>query len=152
MAKKSDKAVEAEKPQNGKGEAIEALNAYGIDQVCDRIADKLSLTAIAKEAGVSIGSLLTWLAADAERSARAREARAIVAKGWDEQAEDEIRNAKDAFELSKAKELAHHYRWRAKVTAPKEYGDKVALTDPDGKALPPVVFNINGREPEPRED
>lgn len=152
MAKKSDKAEEADTTQNGWGEAAAALIVYGIDKVCERIADGVSYARIAKEAGVSIGSLSTWIAVDPERSARAREVRIATARLWDEKAEKVVRQATDALSLAKAKELAHHYRWRASKIAPRDYGDKVALTDPDGKALAPVVFNINGREPEPRED
>jgi hypothetical protein len=35
--------------------------------------------------------------------------------------------ASDAFELAKAKELAHHYRWRASKIAPKLYGDRLQV-------------------------
>jgi hypothetical protein len=74
---------------------------------------------------VSVGSLLTWIDADPERSARVREARAAMAKVWDEKAEDFILQAGDEFALKRARELAHHYRWRATKIAPREYGDKV---------------------------
>lgn len=105
--------------------AREALDALGIDEVCDRIVDGDTLTAIAASAEVSIGSLVSWIAADSERSVRAREARALAARVYDERAEAEIVGSKDAFGLSKAKELAYHLRWRASKIAPKEYGDKV---------------------------
>lgn len=132
--------------------AREALDAFGIDAVCERIGEGESLTAIAEQVGVSIGSLLTWLKADAERSARAREARKATAQTWDEKAEAELRAATDAFELARARELASHFRWRAKAIAPLEYGDKVALTDGEGKALAPVEVHVHGREPAPRDD
>jgi hypothetical protein len=127
-----------------KGHVTEALDALGIDAVCDRIADGATLTAIAAEIEVSKGSLLAWLAADPDRSARAREARSLSARGWDEQAEAEIRRATDAFELAKARELAQHYRWRAAKIAPRDYGDKVQLADADGNKLPPAPQFIIG--------
>ena len=42
-------------------------------------------------------------------------------------ASDGIAQASDPFELAKAKELAHHYRWRASKIAPKLYGDKQSV-------------------------
>jgi len=48
----------------------------------------------------------------------------MAAAAWDEKSELLLTNAKDNFELMKAKELAHHYRWRAKAIAPRDYGDK----------------------------
>lgn len=113
--------------RKGQGHAKDALNALGIDKVCESVCDRKSLTKIAEEAGVSIGSLLTWIGEDPERSARVREARVAMAKVWDEKAESEIAGAKDAFELSKAKELAQHYRWRASKIGHREYGDKLEL-------------------------
>ena len=31
------------------------------------------------------------------------------------------------MDLAKARELAHHYRWRAAKIAPREYGDRVQV-------------------------
>ena len=106
-------------------EARAKLEEYGTDSLCQDIADTMTLTAIAKKIKVSIGSLLTWIDADPERSARVREVRISTAKLWDEKAEDGIANAPDEFELKRAKEMAHHYRWRAAKIAPKDYGDKI---------------------------
>ncbi|MGC7464249.1 hypothetical protein QT654_20685 [Xanthomonas citri pv. citri] len=108
-------------------EARTKLDKAGIGQVCDDLCAGASLTGIANEVGVSLASLLAWVAADPDRSARVRETRAAMAKVWDERAEDEIRQADDEFKLKKAKELAHHYRWRAAKVAPGEYGEKVEV-------------------------
>jgi len=43
---------------------------------------------------------------------------------WDEMATQKIEDADTDFQLTQARELAHHYRWRASKIAPKEYGDK----------------------------
>lgn len=106
-------------------EARAKLEAYGTECLCQDIADTMTLTAIAKKIEVSIGSLIAWVEADAERSARVREVRAMTARLWDEKATKGIEDAPDEFELKKAKEMAHHYRWRASKIAPREYGDKV---------------------------
>jgi hypothetical protein len=96
-----------------------------IEYVVDSIASGVSMTQLAREADVSIGTFLAWLEDDADRSARVRTARVRSAKIWDEKAAQVIENAPSKFELERARELAHHYRWRAKAIAPRDYGDKV---------------------------
>lgn len=125
-------------------ESRKKLDAIGVDEVCDCIGEGKSLTAIASESGVSIGSLLSWIEGDPERSARVRESRSAMARYWDEKSEMCIESAADEFELKRAKELSHHYRWRASKIAPKEYGDKITqeLTGPDGSVLMPTVIKL----------
>lgn len=105
--------------------AEDRMNAYGEDAVISALSDGKTMTAIALEVGVTVGQLSVWLSKEDERSARAREARSYAARLWDERAEEIIYQATDPFELNRAKELAHHYRWRAAKIAPKDYGDKV---------------------------
>lgn len=105
--------------------AQDKLNAKGIDSVCLDIAGGTSMNQIARTLGVGIGRLFDWIDSDPTRAARVRTARAQSAKFWDEKAEEELRKATDPLEFSKARELAHHFRWRAKMVAPKEYGDKI---------------------------
>jgi hypothetical protein len=104
--------------------AREKLDALGIDELCAQILAPKTLTAIAKEAGVSLDRLIHWVEADPERSARVRSARISSAILWEEQAEHRLDDAADQFGLAKAKELAHHYRWRAAKIAPADYGDR----------------------------
>jgi hypothetical protein len=85
----------------------------------------LTLTHVADSVGVSIGTLISRVDADSDRSARARQARARTARMWDEKATTTIELAADQFELAKAKEMAHHYRRRASKVAPREYGERV---------------------------
>ena len=112
----------------------ERIEAFGIEAVCERLANGVTMTAIAEEVGVTVGKLSQWIASDEEYSARAREARIHAARIWDEKALSVIEQALDPFELQRAKELAHHYRWRASKTAPKEYGEKTTTehTGADG--------------------
>lgn len=97
------------------------------NDILQAIENGESITAIAKSAGSDKAALSRWLRADEQRSVRARDARMHAASSWDEAAEHEIRAAVDAFELSKAKEIAHHYRWRASKIAPGQYGDRLEL-------------------------
>ena len=121
------KATPAKKPVAAKKQPTiaERIEAFGIEAVCERLANGVTMTAIAEEIGVTVGKLSQWIASDEEHSARAREARIHAARIWDEKALSVVEQALDLFELQRAKELAHHYRWRASKTAPKEYGDKV---------------------------
>lgn len=120
--------------------------AFGLDSVCDLLISGCSLTDIASRIGVHVSSLLTWCEADPQRSARVKEARRMAGRVWDEQAELCLMQAADPFELSKAKELAHHYRWRAKAVAPRDYGDKVTqeITGRDGGAVQVTAVDLRG--------
>lgn len=104
-------------------EHVKELDDLGLDEICSMILDGKTLTSIAEKVGVSKGALLAWIGWG-DRSARVNAARSDAAVYWDDKAERGIENAADPFQLSIAKELAHHYRWRASKIAPKTYGDK----------------------------
>lgn len=114
--------------------ATEKLDQLGVDAFCDRICAGETQHAIAQSLGVGVATVCRWIAADPERSARVREARIAAARAYDEMAEQGLMNAEDPFQLAKAKELAHHYRWKSAKADPRQYGDKVQqeLTGPDG--------------------
>ena len=127
------------------------IEAFGIEAICERLSNGVTMTAIAEEIGVTVGKLSQWIASDEEHSARAREARIHAARIWDEKALSVVEQALDPFELARAKELAHHYRWRASKTAPKEYGDKVTQehTGANGGAIQ-VASTVTFVRPAPR--
>lgn len=100
------------------------LDSVGVEFVCDELMNGKTFTTLAKQFNVSRSALLRWIDASEDRSARVRETRIKAAAVWDEMAEEEIRLAGDPFELTRARELAHHFRWRAAKIAPKDYGDK----------------------------
>lgn len=97
------------------------------DDIIHRIAVGGSISKIAEEFAVHRSVLWKWLEADEKRSARAKEAREHAAEAFDDQAERGIADAFDPFELAKAKERAHHLRWRASKIAPKRYGEKLQV-------------------------
>jgi hypothetical protein len=105
--------------------ARDRCTAFGLQRICEMITAGESMTGIAAQIGVHVSTLIEWSEDDPQRTARLREARQRSARVWDERAESVIAAASDPFELNRARELAHHYRWRAKAIAPREYGDRV---------------------------
>jgi len=127
----------ATKARRAHGETQAIINnEIGIDRLCELILEGKSMEDICREFQIHHKSLLEWIAKDKERAAIVKEARAQSARTFEEKAERVISDARDPFELSKAKELAHHYRWRASKIGAKEYGDKVAIGGADD--LPPI--------------
>lgn len=111
-----------------KPEARIAIEAVGIDGVISKIEEGDSLTKIAKGIGVARGSLVTWIDADPDRSARARSAIEAAAEADDERALEAIEALnKDSTpgDIAKAREKASHHRWRAKIKNPRRYGDRI---------------------------
>jgi hypothetical protein len=113
------------------------LAALGIDVICERMAGGESQRSIARSAGVSIASLCQWFAACSKRSARAREGRAQSAMHWDEEADTVLRNADvdTPGAVAIARERASHFRWRARVYNPRDYGERTIVA---GDAENPV--------------
>lgn len=109
------------------GEAEAILNAFGLEALCDRLVSGETQTAICKSLKVTKGSLSRWISLDAERQARVREARIEAAQAFDDLAEDAIKKARGKDGIAKARELAHHYRWRASKANPREYGEKLQV-------------------------
>lgn len=119
-------------------------DAFGLERICELIVSGASMTSIAAGIGVHISTLIEWSEDDPQRSARMREARQHSGRIWDEKAEEVILVAADKFELDKAKELAHHYRWRAKAIAPREYGERVTQehTGADGGPIAIAAIDL----------
>jgi hypothetical protein len=122
---KADTGVAPQKETPKPRSIEEKTSAYTFEQIVDDLSNGVSLTEVAGRIGISAGNLCEWIAKEPERSARAREARVYAARIWDDKAVEAIEQASDPFQLARAKELAHHYRWRASKTAPKDYGEKV---------------------------
>lgn len=105
--------------------AMAKLDELGVDAFCDRIVGGESYTAIAQSIGVSVASVCNWLALDVERSARVREADRLSARTAEDKAEQVLLDKQ--MPVDRARELAAHYRWRAKMRDRKQYGDQVQV-------------------------
>lgn len=99
-----------------------------LELLCDAIIEGRMLREVALEWGVTIYRLRRWIAAEPARAAQVRAARVISAATYDEKAEQVIQDASDDLSLKKAKELAHHYRWKASKIDPGQYGEKIDVT------------------------
>lgn len=119
-----------------RGVAQTKLDAIGVDSIAERIAGGETYREICGSVGVGLGSFCAWIEETPERSQACARAREISAQAYEEMAQEEIESAADQFELAKAKELAVHWRWRAKAVNPRRYGDKVAVGGSDD--LPPI--------------
>jgi hypothetical protein len=89
-----------------------------------------SLQSIADQWGVSKLQLARWIDASPERAARCREARKAAADWCDRQAEKvllDLRPNATGAEIARARELASHYRWRARVRDPERYAERVTV-------------------------
>lgn len=129
------------------GRVQQILDDLGIDAVCELIEADMSYQAIADLLGLSVGSLANWLSADPERFARARASRQTSAAACDDKAERVLvelpRDATPA-QVARARELAQHYRWRAKSRDPQQYGDKVTQQHEGGVTLQVVMEGMGG--------
>lgn len=110
--------------QAPRGSRKKQLDDIGIDSICSRIIEGDSITEIAKSHDIEPTTLRAWLRSDDARYARARDAIEQSADTCDEQAFELLKTEKD---VSRARELAHHLRWRAKIRNPKRYGDRVDM-------------------------
>lgn len=132
--------------------ARNALDKMGIDAFCAEVANGKPLRHIAKMVGCDIASISNWLAADPQRSARARDARKSSAWHWDEEAVSELRDAERTPEgVAIARELASHYRWRAKMINPDDYADRVDLKHSGVLGITPAPVDPANLSPEDRE-
>lgn len=100
-------------------------STLNIDSLIDDIIEGLTYRQMAAKYECSLGTIHNFLSKD-EHSARANEARQASADGYADKAEQVLIDAPaDRIELQRARELAHHYRWKASKRNPKNYGDKL---------------------------
>lgn len=119
-----------------------------LEAICDMIEDGMMQSEIIREIGMSVGGYNRWLAADPERSARVIESRIHSAATYADKAERVLEQADDEFPLRKARELAHHYRWKASKMNPKAFGDRVQqdvnISDPLADRLDAAIRRVAG--------
>jgi hypothetical protein len=96
-----------------------------IEDVIEQIIDGKTFREIAEGFDCSLSHFHRFLS-KAEHSARVKEALEISSNSYADKAEEVLINAeKDSIEMTRARELAQHYRWKASKRSPKKYGDKL---------------------------
>lgn len=105
----------------------ESLDSLGLDAIALRLEAGQSIAQLAASLKLTPGYLREWIAADGEREQRCADARRHAAECYADKAETVLLEARTPAQIAQARELAHHYRWRAKVQDPTRFGDKLAL-------------------------
>jgi len=77
-----------------KGDVSKMLDTIGLDMVLAWLEQGDSIHKIASRLGTSIGAIRHWVARDATRSARMRDARIAGAEWWEERAIDVLHRAR----------------------------------------------------------
>jgi transposase-like protein len=107
------------------------LAAHDVNELCHLIETQdLSMQGIAEAWGCTKRQLQLWIDGDSDRSQRAKEARQNAADWCDREAERVLRDltpGATVAEVARARELAQHYRWRARVRNPATHGDKIVV-------------------------
>lgn len=110
-----------------------------IEAVLEAIVEGKTFRQMAADFEVSISTLHAFLTKD-EHSARARAALALSSSQYAEKAELTLIEAVGTKEeLSRAKELAQHYRWMASKRNPALFGEKVDVTSGDKPLVAPSI-------------
>ena len=107
------------------------------NKIIDMILDGESYRSIADKLKVNLSTLYYFINKP-ERSARTHEAVELSAIRCDEQAYEILLKA-DKDDIMRARELAQHLRWKAKVRSPKKYGDKQTV---EHKGTAPISISI----------
>ena len=121
-----------------KGDITKKLDDLGIDAICEMIESDMFITNISQEIGVSPQALRNWINADDVRAARARDSLLNTAHECDKKALSALEQIEDdgsPAQVVRQREIASHYRWRAKVRNPQIYGDKISQEHSGGVTI-----------------
>lgn len=119
-----------------------------IKKVIDLLIEGKSYRTIAELLKIPL-STLHYFTSMPEHSARVREALEYSASTFADKAEQVLTSLvfnSSPISFQRARELAHHYRWKASKRNPKKYGDRIDVTSKDEKvnALPAIITLSNG--------
>ena len=98
------------------------LEEVGIEKVGEFVQFGFTSIQIAAALGVSTFVLRKWITNNPEYGKELEIAKSFAAEEYVQQADDELKQASDAFELSKASERAKHRRWRAERIDKDQFG------------------------------
>lgn len=98
------------------------------DEVIARLYNGESIGELSRRYKFGLSAWYGWMHQTTERVARVTAAMKHSSHAYADKAEQVLKRAKaNKIEIQRARELAHHYRWMARVREPKIYGDKLEL-------------------------
>jgi hypothetical protein len=114
-----------------------------ISEVIEDILNSMSYRAMAHKYGMSLTVFFDFIH-QPEHSARIKEARQFSADTDSDKAEQVLIEAEGTLpEISRARELAQFYKWRASKKAPRNYGDKIEVETNPSEAYQPPSITVN---------
>jgi hypothetical protein len=141
MAKRQPvKPVGSDQPKTGR---IEKIPRPPLETVFEDIYNGLSYRAMAEKYGMSLTLLFEFLH-NPEHSARIKEVRQASADMDSDRAEQVLIESEGTMaEVTRARELAQFYKWRASKKAPKYYGDKLETESTQAEQYQPPQITVN---------
>ena len=113
------------------------------EQVIEMLGDGMAYDDIKQRFKVTMESI-SFFVNTSEHSARARDAMKNSAQRYSNLALESllaIKTGDDKADITRQRELAHHYRWLAKVKSPKEFNENRVDTDElAAKLLAPKII------------
>jgi hypothetical protein len=103
----------------------------------------MSYREMASKYGMSLTLLFDFLH-DPEHSARIKEARQASADMDSDKAEQVLIDAQSTMtEVTRARELAQFYKWRASKKAPRHYGERIEVESKQDEQYQPPNITVN---------
>jgi hypothetical protein len=121
---------------------IQKIPRPPLEVVFEDIYNGLSYRAMAEKYGMSLTLLFEFLH-NPEHSARIKEVRQASADMDSDRAEQVLIESEGTMaEVTRARELAQFYKWRASKKAPKYYGDKLETESNQSETYQPPQINV----------
>jgi hypothetical protein len=121
---------------------IQKIPRPPLEVVFEDIYNGLSYRAMAEKYGMSLTLLFEFLH-NPEHSARIKEVRQASADMDSDRAEQVLIESEGTMaEVTRARELAQFYKWRASKKAPKYYGDKLETESTQSESYQPPQINV----------
>ena len=142
---KSKKPVGSDQPKEVKhpGGVNSKIPRPTLETVLEDIFQGLSYRAMASKYGMSLTVLFDFLH-EPEHSAQIKHARQQSADMDSDRAEQVLMESEGTMaEVTRARELAQFYKWRASKKAPKYYGDKLETESNQAESYQPPQITVN---------
>lgn len=117
--------VEVELDHDPLDDREQCIERLGIDALEDLLHEGMSVAEVARQLKIPSRTLWDWIDRDPVRAERVRATLQRSAHAYAQMAADVLRSApNEPAAIAKARELAQHYRWMARVLHPRVFGDR----------------------------